>query len=64
MNNKFDGDTASGSITYSDEAIAEVDKLLNSRKFYIGTNGKMNFSIGIDTINFVLHNMTGDPEPV
>lgn len=60
----FDGDTASGSITYSDEAIAEVDKLLNSRKFYIGTNGKMNFSIGIDTINFVLHNMTGDPEPV
>lgn len=58
----FDGDTASGSICYSDEAIAEVNKLFQSRKFYIGTDGRMNFSTSTDTIKFVLHNMTGDPE--
>lgn len=58
----FDGDTASGSICYSDEAIAEVNKLFQSRKFYIGTDGRMNFSTATDTIKFVLHNMTGDPE--
>lgn len=58
----FDGDTVSGTITYSDESIEEVNQLLGSRKFYIGTDGKINHSVAIDTVNFVLHNMTGNPE--
>lgn len=60
----FDGDTASGTAVYADESIDEVHGLFNSRRFYVGTNGRMNFSVNVDTVKFVLHNMTGDPEGV
>lgn len=56
----FDGDTMSANIAYSVEAKKEVQKLLNSRKYYVGTDGKMNFSADTDTIGYVLANITGD----
>lgn len=55
----FDGDTATGNIVYTDQAVAEVHKLLKSRRYYIGPNGKINFSATTDTINYVLGSMTG-----
>lgn len=46
-------------FVYSDEAIEEINKTLKSKKFYVGSNGKLNYSVNTDTIKFVLQNMTG-----
>jgi hypothetical protein len=56
---KFDGDTASGNIVYSDEAIKEVTDFFNSRKAYVGTDGAAINDTNTSTIALVLHNMTG-----
>lgn len=56
----FDGDTASGNVTYSDESIAEVKQYLASRRAYIGPDGRFLASTAIDTINLVCFNMTGN----
>lgn len=48
------------SIVYSDEAIEEVKNYLNGKKYYINTSGKLSFSNNIDTVKYVLQNMTGD----
>lgn len=64
LNADFDGDTASGTVVYSNDSIDEIKQKLNSRNFYVGTDGKINFSTSTDTIGFVLANMTGDPEDV
>lgn len=54
----FDGDTMSLNIVYTEEAKEEVKKVLNSRAYYVGTNGKMNFSASNDTINYTLASIT------
>ena len=38
----------------------EVRKLLNSKAYYVGVDGKMAFSNSTDIINLVLVYMTGD----
>lgn len=57
----FDGDTSSGNIAYSDEAIAEAEKFFKTKKAYLGTDGKLLFSCAVDTVELVLHSLTGDP---
>jgi hypothetical protein len=56
----FDGDTASGNVTYSDEAIEEVDNFLATKRAYVGYDGKFISSTAVSTVNLVLHNLTGD----
>lgn len=56
----FDGDTASLNILYSDEAIAEAKKYMQSVKYYVSSDGKITFSSETDTTKFVLHNLTSD----
>lgn len=34
---------------------------MSSRKFYVGTEGKLNRSVETDTVKFVLHNMCAEP---
>lgn len=58
----FDGDTASLAIAYSDEAIAEAERFFKMKKAYIGTDGKLLYSTSVDTVELVLHSLTGDPE--
>lgn len=53
------GDTMSMTSVYSDEAVNEVNKYLNSKKAYVGTDGKFIASTNVDTVSFVLFNMTG-----
>lgn len=60
LNADFDGDTSSGNAQYSDNAIKEVKEYFTKRRAYVGTNGKLMRSTGIDTIKFVLHNLTSD----
>jgi hypothetical protein len=55
----FDGDTCSGTIVYSDEAIKEVGDYLNSKDAYISPQGGFKASTAINTVNLVLKNMTG-----
>lgn len=57
----FDGDTASANIAYSDEAIAESKNFFQKKKAYIGTDGKILFSCAVDTVELVLHSLTGEP---
>lgn len=56
----FDGDTGSANIAYSDESIAEWEAFKNSKKAYIGTDGKFIHKTGTSTVELVLYNMTGD----
>lgn len=62
LNADFDGDTGSGNIVSSDEAINEVKDFLKSRRAYVGTDGRLLYSTAVDTIQLVLHNMTEPPE--
>lgn len=55
----FDGDTCSFTVTYTDESKQEIGNLLRSRKYYVGSDGKMNFSASSDTIDYVLGSITG-----
>ena len=54
------GDTCSFNVVYSDEAKKEIADLLASRHFYVGVDGKMNFSADTDVISLVLASITGD----
>lgn len=56
----FDGDTASGNSTYSDESIKEVDDYLKQRKAYVGTDGQFTSSVSVSTVQLVLHNLTSE----
>lgn len=56
----YDGDTASATIVYSDEAIAELDRYLDSTAAYLDPRGGFKAGCDIDTITLVLKNMTGD----
>ena len=55
----FDGDTCSFTAVYSDEACAEIRKYFDSKKAYVGSDGRFLADINVDTIKFVLQNMTG-----
>jgi hypothetical protein len=55
----FDGDTSSANALMSDEGIAEIHRRLKTRAAYVGTDGEFYASTSVDTVNLVLHNMTG-----
>jgi len=55
----FDGDTASGNVTYSDEAINEVKSFLSKKRAYVGTDGRFISSVSVSTVDLVMHNLTG-----
>lgn len=59
---KFDGDTSSANIPFSDEAKLEAKTLLSQKKAYVGTDGKFLYSTAVNTITLVLHNCTGEPD--
>lgn len=54
----FDGDTCSLNVTYSDEAIAEILEYCGSWRAYLDIGGNFKASAGIDTTNYVCHNLT------
>ena len=54
----FDGDKASFTCLLTDDAKEEINKLLNSRRFYVGVDGKMAFSASTPITNLVLASMT------
>lgn len=58
----FDGDVCSLNGVYSDEAIAEIKKLFNSKRYYLASGGQITFSMKHDTLEFILLTLT-KPDP-
>ena len=54
----FDGDTISYNAVYSEQSKKEIQNYLQSKRFYIGSNGRLNYSMATDTINFAVVNLT------
>lgn len=54
----FDGDTCSFTPVLTTEGIEEIRALLNSKEYYVGIDGKMNFSCKGDISNLVFLEMT------
>lgn len=55
----FDGDTCSWTAVYTDESLNELTRYMKSKKAYVGTDGRFIQDTGVDTIKYVLQNMTG-----
>lgn len=48
-------------VCYSRESREEIRKLLNSRNYYVGTDGRISFSLETDTVLYLMKTMTGHP---
>lgn len=55
----YDGDTISANILYSQEAVEEIDRHLQTRQAHIDPSGGLRASASTDTAAFVMHNLTG-----
>jgi len=55
----FDGDTGSATLVMSKEALAENDRILRSRQYWVDTDGSLLASYDYDTVKYVIHNLTG-----
>ena len=60
MGADFDGDTTSATAVMTDEAIQEIEAYLNSAKAYVNPQGGFINSSVVETIDRVLHTLTGD----
>jgi hypothetical protein len=60
----FDGDMCSWTAIYTEDAITEAENYFKSKMAYVGHDGDFIFDTNIDTIKFVLQNMTGAPRVV
>lgn len=58
----FDGDTCSGNALYTTESRDEIKKFLQTVRAYVNTNGQFMASTEVDTVQLVLHNLTGVTE--
>lgn len=56
----FDGDTSSFNVAYTEDAKKEVTQLLKSKSFYLGPDGEFKINFNSDTLQYVMHNLTGD----
>ena len=55
-----DGDTMSGNALYTDEAVEEVQRLLNKASSYVNPRGGLLASPSIESVQRVVMNYTGD----
>jgi len=55
----FDGDTCSWTVAFTSDAQREIQRVLNSRAFYIAPDGSFSYKHEVDTINYVLSSITG-----
>jgi len=60
LDGDYDGDTVSGTILYSMEAVEEIDRHLKSKEAYLDPRGGFKASADIMTVAWVLRNMTGE----
>lgn len=58
----YDGDMCSMTSVYALESINEVNDYLSSRRAYVTSDGMLRASPFTETVDFVLHNLTGEPK--
>lgn len=49
----------SGTAVYTEESIDEIDDFFKKKKAYVGSDGRLINDANIDTVKYVLANMTG-----
>ena len=49
-------------VLYSEESRKEAQAFLDSSQFYVGTDGRLTFSLATDTVNYFMKSFTGHPE--
>lgn len=54
----FDGDTASGTYLMTDDALAENDRYLKTRRAWVSPDGALRASANYDTVKLVVRNLT------
>lgn len=57
-------DTVSLNIVYTEDAIKEINELLNSNKYYLSPEGSIAYSADDDVIGLILKHMTDKPSGV
>lgn len=55
----FDGDTGSATYVMTKEATAEAKRFLQTRQAWVAADGSLRASVGYDTVQLLLHNLTG-----
>lgn len=49
----------SGTAVYTEESINEIDRFFRKKMAYVGSDGRLTNDANIDTVKYVLSNMTG-----
>lgn len=62
LNADHDGDTGSFIALVTEEAIAEIKMRMKQKMFFIGPDGKFVTNLNTDTVDFVLKNMSFEPQ--
>lgn len=57
----FDGDMMSMILLFLEESKTTVKRSLASKNFYVGTDGRISYSVQTDTVKFLMKSLTGDP---
>lgn len=57
----FDGDTSSFEGIYTDEALAENKRMMQSAKYWVDSKGNLKVDVNTDVIERTLHNLLADP---
>lgn len=60
----FDGDKTTNMGVMMRESLEESHRVLNSRNFYVGTDGSISHSMATDTLKFLLRGMMRNPDEV
>lgn len=58
----FDGDTCSGNALYTQESMDQIRDFMQTTRAYVDTDGRFMASTAVDTVQLVLHNLTGVKE--
>lgn len=54
----FDGDTMSMNVLYTEESIKEIEKMLNSKEYYITPDGEITFTMSVAVNELVVAHMS------
>jgi hypothetical protein len=60
VNTRFDGDKMSLIALMASESLEELDKKFMDVSMYVGTDGKISFSIATDTVDFLMKNLISE----
>jgi hypothetical protein len=57
VTNLNDGDQENLICSFTEESKNEIKQYKKTKKAYVGSDGRIRYPLGFDTINFVCHNL-------